>query len=167
MQDTWVQSLGWEDSSGGGHDNPLQPRICLQNPHGQRSLAGYSSWGRKELDMTERLSTQGDHPCKPHSTAKKNFLIKRMRSKVTRPRSSWPHFPPSSVTDPLNPQNRPQQVELARPIPFTDGLMGVPNTISQLSRDSLSQGWRSLLTGNAKATKELEGATLQIMLPKI
>ena len=25
--------------------------------HGQRSLAGYSSWGHKELGMTERLST--------------------------------------------------------------------------------------------------------------
>ena len=25
--------------------------------HGQRSLAGYSPWGRKESDMTERLST--------------------------------------------------------------------------------------------------------------
>ena len=25
--------------------------------HGQRSLAGYSPWGRRELDMTERLST--------------------------------------------------------------------------------------------------------------
>jgi len=25
--------------------------------HGQRSLAGYSPWGRKELDMTEQLST--------------------------------------------------------------------------------------------------------------
>ena len=24
--------------------------------HGQRRLAGYSPWGRKELDMTERLS---------------------------------------------------------------------------------------------------------------
>ena len=28
---------------GGGHDNPLQGS-CLENPHGQRSLAGYSSW---------------------------------------------------------------------------------------------------------------------------
>ena len=26
--------------------------------HGQRSLVGYSPWGHKELDMTERLSTQ-------------------------------------------------------------------------------------------------------------
>ena len=24
--------------------------------HGQRSLAGYSAWGRKGLDMTEQLS---------------------------------------------------------------------------------------------------------------
>ena len=25
--------------------------------HGQRSLAGYSPWGHKELDVTDRLST--------------------------------------------------------------------------------------------------------------
>ena len=30
-------------SPGGGHGNPLQ-YSCLENPHGQRSLAGYSSW---------------------------------------------------------------------------------------------------------------------------
>ena len=43
-------------SPGGGHGNPLQ-YSCLENPHGQRSLAGYGPWGHKELDMTERLST--------------------------------------------------------------------------------------------------------------
>ena len=42
-------------SPGGGHGNPLQ-YSCLENPHGQRSLAGYSPQGCKELDMTERLS---------------------------------------------------------------------------------------------------------------
>ena len=42
--------------SGGGHDNPLQYSY-LENPHGQRSLAGYSPWGRKDLDMTERWNT--------------------------------------------------------------------------------------------------------------
>ena len=41
---------------GGGHGNPLQ-YSCLENPHGQRSLVGYSPWGRKELDTTERLIT--------------------------------------------------------------------------------------------------------------
>ena len=30
---------------------------CLEYPHGQRSLVGYSPWGRKQSDMTERLST--------------------------------------------------------------------------------------------------------------
>ena len=31
-------------SPGGEHGNPLQ-YFCLENPHGQKSLAGYSSWG--------------------------------------------------------------------------------------------------------------------------
>ena len=43
-------------SPGGGHCNPLQ-YSCLENPHGQRSLVGYSPWGHKESDMTEQLST--------------------------------------------------------------------------------------------------------------
>ena len=28
----------------------------LENPHGQRSLVGYSPWGHKESDTTERLN---------------------------------------------------------------------------------------------------------------
>ena len=48
--------LGLGRSPGGGNDNPLQ-YSCLENPHAQRSLAGYSSWGHKELDTTEQLST--------------------------------------------------------------------------------------------------------------
>ena len=42
--------------SGGGHVNQLQ-YTCLENPHGQRSLAGCSPWGCKELDVTK-------HACK-------------------------------------------------------------------------------------------------------
>ena len=42
--------------SGGGHSNPLQ-YSCLENPHRQRSLVGYSPEGCKESDMTEQLST--------------------------------------------------------------------------------------------------------------
>ena len=37
---------------GEGNNNPLQ-YSCLENSHGQRSLADYSLWGCKELDMTE------------------------------------------------------------------------------------------------------------------
>ena len=40
------------DLPGGGHGNPLQCS-CLESPHGQNSLAGYSPWGHKELDRTE------------------------------------------------------------------------------------------------------------------
>ena len=39
-------------SSGGGHGNPLQ-YSCLENPHGQRSLEGYSPQGHKKSDTTE------------------------------------------------------------------------------------------------------------------
>ena len=43
-------------SLGGGLGNPLQ-YSCLENPHRQRSLAGYSPWSCKELDMAKQLST--------------------------------------------------------------------------------------------------------------
>ena len=42
-------------SHGGGHGNTLE-YSCLGTSHGQRSLVGYSPWGRQELDMTEQLS---------------------------------------------------------------------------------------------------------------
>ena len=44
-------------SLGGGHGNLLQYSCLEEEPGGQRSLAGYSPWGHKESDMTERLST--------------------------------------------------------------------------------------------------------------
>ena len=46
MQETWVWFLGREDSPGEGNGNPLK-YSCLENPHGQRSLVGYSPWGCK------------------------------------------------------------------------------------------------------------------------
>ena len=47
---------GLERSPRGGHGSPLQYSY-LENPHGQRSLAGPNPWDHKELDTTERLST--------------------------------------------------------------------------------------------------------------
>ena len=41
---------------GGWHGNPLQ-YSCLENPHGQRCLVGYSPQGSKKWDTTEQLST--------------------------------------------------------------------------------------------------------------
>ena len=43
-------------SSGVGNGNPLQCS-CLEKMHGQRSLAGYSPWGREESNMTEHACT--------------------------------------------------------------------------------------------------------------
>ena len=45
---------GLERSPGGGHSNRPQ-YSCLEDPRGQRSLAGCSPWGHKEPDMTEDM----------------------------------------------------------------------------------------------------------------
>ena len=61
MQETRIQSLEKIEPSwvrkipGEGHGNPLQ-YSCLENPHGQRSLMGYSPWSCKGLDTTEQLT---------------------------------------------------------------------------------------------------------------
>ena len=41
---------GLERSPEGGLGNPVK-YSCLENPHGQRSLTGYSPWGHKKLDI--------------------------------------------------------------------------------------------------------------------
>ena len=54
MRETLVRSLGWE----GPWRRAWQPLqySCLENPRRQRSLVGYSPWGRKESDVTGWLS---------------------------------------------------------------------------------------------------------------
>ena len=47
-------------SPGGGHGNPLQ-YSCLENPHGQRSLVGYSPWRCKGSDMTKATEHTHTH----------------------------------------------------------------------------------------------------------
>ena len=53
MQETRVKSLGQEDPLEKGMEST--PVFLPGESHGQRSLAGYSLWGRKESDMTECL----------------------------------------------------------------------------------------------------------------
>ena len=71
MQETWVWVLGWEDIPGEGNDSPLQ-YSCLENPHGQRNLVGYSPWGLKESDRNERLSTHTHTHTHTHTLKKVN-----------------------------------------------------------------------------------------------
>ena len=54
MQETWVQSLGQEDTLEIGMANT--PVFLSPESHGQRSLAGYSPRGHKESDTTEQLT---------------------------------------------------------------------------------------------------------------
>ena len=57
MWETWVRSLDWEDPLEEGMATPFQ-YSCLENSHEQRSLAGYSPWGRKKSDKTKHLTTR-------------------------------------------------------------------------------------------------------------
>ena len=50
-----IRSPGQEDPLEEGTD-PLQCS-CLENPHGQRSLTGYSPWDQKESYTTEQLNS--------------------------------------------------------------------------------------------------------------
>ena len=55
MQETQVQSLGWEDPLEKGM--ATHSSMCLF--HRQSSLVSYSPWGSKESDMTEQLTHTG------------------------------------------------------------------------------------------------------------
>ena len=48
--DPWVGKIPWRRAW-----NPLQ-YSCLENPHEERSLAGYRPRGHKESDLTKQLS---------------------------------------------------------------------------------------------------------------
>ena len=49
--DPWVKKIPWK------REWLPTPVFLPGESHGQKSLVGYSQWGHKELDMTERLST--------------------------------------------------------------------------------------------------------------
>ena len=76
---------GLRSSPGGGNDNPLQ-YCCLENPQGQRGLAGYSPWGCKEKDTTERLSM---HACMHSLAAWKDSWVKFASEKKKTVQTLW------------------------------------------------------------------------------
>ena len=53
MRETQIPSLGWEDPL--EKDMQPTPVFLPRESYGQR-LAGYSLWGHKELNTTERLT---------------------------------------------------------------------------------------------------------------
>ena len=69
MRETWVWSLGWEDSPGVGHGNQLQ-YSCLENPHGQGRLACCSPWGHKKSDTLSDWTTTAHTHTHTHTRAR-------------------------------------------------------------------------------------------------
>ena len=70
MQDTWVQSLGWED--------PLEKEMATHSS----ILAWRIPWSHKELDMTEQLTLSlhfaatKDHLCPNEDPVQPNKYMK-------------------------------------------------------------------------------------------
>ena len=56
MQEMWVWSLGWEDPLEKEKATPSS--ILAWEIHRQRSLVGYTPWGRKESDRHNRATKQ-------------------------------------------------------------------------------------------------------------
>ena len=62
--DPWVGKIPWSRKW-----QPT-PVFLSEKSHGQRSLAGYSPWGGKESDMTERLNTHTHTHTHTHGNGK-------------------------------------------------------------------------------------------------
>ena len=73
MWETWVRSLGWEDLLEDEEAWQPTPVFLPGESHGQGSLVGYSPWGRKELDMTKRLTL---------SVRTLNFILESLHLKM-------------------------------------------------------------------------------------
>ena len=78
--DPWVGKIPWRRAW-----QPT-PVFLPGKSHGQRSLAGYSSWGRKELDCTEWLTLSLSHVGTPsyQGVWKGNILLSRWPSSPVR-----------------------------------------------------------------------------------
>ena len=56
MQETWIQSIGWEDSLEKRMATHSTSVFLLGKFHGFGSLASYNPWGHQEMDSTEWLT---------------------------------------------------------------------------------------------------------------
>ena len=91
-QETWVRFLGQED--------PLEKEVATRTSilawgsHGQRSLVGYSPWGHKESDTTERLSTHQSGILSQGKTEALSFMLglqTTFNQMPAKPVCSWEH----------------------------------------------------------------------------
>ena len=83
-RETWVLSLGQEDPLEKGM-TPT-PVFLPGEPHGQRSLVGYSPWGRRELDWVPKTCSPSLLLCllpgPPGKRQKARELLKRPKGQA-------------------------------------------------------------------------------------
>ena len=89
FQDCGSYFLSTMSTDGEGNGN-LSQYSCLEKSHGQRSLAGYSSWGRKESDTTEWLRTQNF--CNPCDLASLQCLLRCGPLPCSKFTPTWAHI---------------------------------------------------------------------------
>ena len=88
MQETQLRALGREDPW--RREWQPTPVFLPGEFHGRRSLVGYSPWGHKESDTTERLSTSFQRRFREHFlwAAFKELIILWKRRHVYKTRQS-------------------------------------------------------------------------------
>ena len=108
IQETWIRSLGQEDSPGGGNSNPLQ-YSCLENPlvrgawraavHGvaksrprQSNEQYFEGWGSRQLELLSRIS-QNFQKIHSHACWEKKKKICLSLGGLTCFRICFFHFP--------------------------------------------------------------------------
>ena len=80
----WVEKIPWR------RKGQLTPVFLPGESHGQRNLAGYSPWGRKESDTTKQMNTHACNPCLFfEGTKKANKLVKCGHQGAGHLASAW------------------------------------------------------------------------------
>ena len=106
MQETefspWVRKIPWR------RDWQPTPVFLPGESQGQRSLLVYSPWGRKESDMTERLTFSLSHP-QFHSHHSQRSFVAALASKRKKSKLSWgPAWRHHTITSPNAVSQEPQ-----------------------------------------------------------
>ena len=138
---------------GGGNGSLLQ-YACLENPHGQRSLAGYSPRGQNEVDTAKQWSTarwmfvkerrvgrgEGERDTREMKGRKETpVLLVRTEQPEMSPSRTAPHMPIWALSGGLK-QPSPTLVSLLQPdswAGFTTNRRIVIRLSSHSNRDSL------------------------------
>ena len=93
MWETWVQSLGQENSPGEGNGNPFQ-YPCLEDSmeRGAWWAVVHSPRGRKESATTERLNTHTHTHTHTHSLSRTNLTVQKQALTYTQTKGNGNGF---------------------------------------------------------------------------